>query len=340
VGGDVRYRQLGTTDLSLSIVGFGAWAAGGDNWLHGIGPQDDAESLAAIQRAVDGGVNWIDTAPMYGLGHSEEIVGKALRDLPPGDQPFVFTKCSAGWTPEGDILDSTSVGSIRPQLEGSLQRLRMDHVDLLQIHAPGFYADALDEAWGVLLDLKASGKVRYVGVSNFNIDQLRMCESIGHVDSLQPEFSAIKREAAAELIPLCAANGTGVIVYSPMQSGLLSGAYTEERVAALPDIDVRKRLRPEFAPPNLSRNVALGAACRSLAQRIGVPTPALAVAWTLAWPGVTGAIVGGRRPAHVEDWLHAADLDLGEDDLQAVANAIAETRAGTGPTQPQRAHFS
>jgi aryl-alcohol dehydrogenase-like predicted oxidoreductase len=330
----VRQRRLGTTELMLSVVGFGAWAAGGSNWLHGLGPQEDAESIAALRRALDGGVNWIDTAPGYGRGHSEEVVGTALRLLPGADRPYVFTKCGAAWTAEGDFEPSATPASIRPQVDGSLQRLGLERIDLLQVHWAGWYAAALDETWGVLLDLKASGKIRYAGVSNFSLQQLKACEALGHVDSLQPAFSAIKRQAAADLIPWSAANGTGVIVYSPMESGLLSGAYTEERVAALPDIDVRKRGRPEFAQPNLSRNVALGRALRDLAGRVGVPTPALAVAWTLAWPGVTGAIVGARRPAHVDDWLQAADLDLSGEVLDAIADAIATTGAGGGPVRP------
>ena len=330
----VRMRQLGSSGLSLSVVGFGAWAAAGGRWLHGLGPQDDAESMAAILRAVEGGVNWIDTAPLYGRGHSEEVVGAALRQLPASDRPYVFTKCSADWTDDGDVAATASLADIPSRLDDSLRRLGVERVDLLQIHAPRWYADVLDETWQVLLDLKASGKIRYTGVSNFSVAQLETCEALGHVDSLQPSFSAIKREAAAELLPWCAAHGTGVIVYSPMESGLLSGTYTEERVASLPDIDVRKHGRPEFAQPRLSRNVALGRALHDLAKRRGVPTPALAVAWTLAWPGVSGAIVGARRPAHVDDWLSAGDLELDAAELDAIAQAIAATGAGQGPTRP------
>jgi aryl-alcohol dehydrogenase-like predicted oxidoreductase len=246
----------------------------------------------------------------------------------------VFTKCSAAWTPEGDIEASASPSSIEPQVDDSLRRLGVERLDLLQVHAPGWWADQLDEVWSVLLDLKARGKIRYAGVSNFDLAQLRACERQGHVDSLQPTFSAIRREAAAELIPYCAANGTGVIVYSPMQSGLLSGTYTRERVAALPDIDVRKHGRGEFAEPYLSQNLGLGQAFRELAHRMGAPTPAVAVAWTLAWPGVTGAIVGGRRPAHVVDWLHAGELELGAAELDYVSEAVAATGAGGGPARP------
>jgi aryl-alcohol dehydrogenase-like predicted oxidoreductase len=331
----VRRRQLGTTDLQLSVVGFGAWAAGGAGWLHGLGPQDDRDSIAALKRALEGGVNWIDTAPMYGLGHSEEVVGRALREISAAERPYVFTKCSAAWTADGDIEPLTTPASIRPQLESSLQRLGVERVDLLQIHWPGFYGDAMEDAWSVLLDLKASGEIRYAGVSNFTVDELGTCEKLGHVDSLQPPFSAITRTAAAQLIPWCAANGSGVIVYSPMESGLLSGTYTEERVAALPDIDVRKHGRSEFAQPNLSRNVALGGAMRRLAERLGVPTPAVAVAWTLAWPGVTGAIVGGRRPAHIDDWLRAGDLELSNEALDFIADAIGTTSAGSGSSDPR-----
>jgi aryl-alcohol dehydrogenase-like predicted oxidoreductase len=331
----MKQRRLGSTDLMLSVVGFGAWAAAGDRWRHGLGPQDDAESIAAIRRALDGGVNWIDTAPGYGRGHSEEVVGTALRPLAAGDRPYVFTKCGARWTPDGDFEASASPASIRPQLDDSLRRLGLEQVDLLQVHWSGWYADALEETWAVLLDLKAQGKIRYAGVSNFTLDQLRACEALGHIDSFQPPFSAIKRSAAADLIPWCSANGTGVIVYSPMESGLLSGAYDKNRVAQLPDVDVRKHGRPEFAEPRLGRNLALARAFQALAGRVEVPTPALAVAWTLAWSGVTGAIVGARRPAHVEDWLVAGELELGSADLDAIAQAIAETGAGEGPTRPR-----
>jgi len=331
----VKQRRLGSTDLTLSVVGFGAWAAAGDRWQHGLGPQDDAESLAAIRRALDGGVNWIDTAPGYGRGHSEEVVGAALRPLAADDRPCVFTKCGARWTADGDFEASASPASIRPQLDDSLRRLGLEQVDVLQVHWSGWYADALEETWGVLLDLKACGKIRYAGVSNFTLDQLRACEALGHVDSLQPPFSAIKRQAAADLIPWCTTNDTGVIVYSPMESGLLSGAYTEQRVAQLPEIDVRKHGRPEFAPPRLGRNLALARAFQELGGRLEVSAPAVAVAWTLAWPGVTGAIVGARRPQHVEDWLLAGELELGPANLDFVAQAIAETGAGEGPSRPR-----
>jgi aryl-alcohol dehydrogenase-like predicted oxidoreductase len=330
----VRTRELGGTHLSISVVGFGTLAIAGSasGWPRSIGPQDDRDSVAAIRRAVEGGVNWIDTAAVYGYGHSEEVVGGAMLSLPPSERPYVFTKCSRRWDSASITLDD-----IRPQLDGSLRRLRIERVDLYQIHNPENWGPTLGDAWGVLLDLKREGKIRYAGVSNFTVDQLEACEAQGHVDALQPELSAIQRQAGETVLPWCRRHGVGVIVYGPLNQGILTGAFSAARVAALPDQDSRKNAEiwPEFHEPRLSRNLAVTAALAEVARRHGVSTPAAAVAWTLAWPGVTGAIVGARRPQQIEDWLAAETLVLTKSDFDMVALAIEEGAAGAGPSRPQ-----
>jgi aryl-alcohol dehydrogenase-like predicted oxidoreductase len=321
--------------MELTRVGFGAWAIGGGGWAAAWGPQDDDESVAAIRHAVASGVNWIDTAAVYGLGHSEEVVGRALAAIPDSERPYVFTKCGLVW----DDADRTArprrvmdPAIVRRDVETSLRRLGVERIDLYQVHWPAEDGTPLEEYWQVMVDLRAEGKVRAVGLSNHDVDQLQAAEKIGHVDSLQPPFSAIKRAAARELA-WCHENGTGAIVYSPMQSGLLTGAFTAERVAALPADDWR-RSGPEFTT-NLERNLALTAALEPVAQRHGVSLGAVAVAWTLAWPGVTGAIVGARRPEQIDGWIAANDLVLTADDLAEIAQAITRTAAGEGPTHPQ-----
>jgi aryl-alcohol dehydrogenase-like predicted oxidoreductase len=325
--------ELGTTGMALTRVGFGAWAIGGGGWAAGWGPQDDDESVAAIHHAVASGVNWIDTAAGYGLGRSEEVVGRALKTLPAGDRPYVFTKCGLVWDDADPTAKPLRVGDpaiVRRDVEASLRRLGVEQIDLYQVHWPAEDGTPVEEYWQVMVDLRTEGKVRAVGLSNHDVDQLETAEKVGHVDSLQPPFSAIKRAAARELA-WCHENGTGAIVYSPMQSGLLTGAFTAERVAALPADDWRRK-GPEFTT-NLDRNLALAAALEPLAQRHGVSRGAIAVAWTLAWPGVTGAIVGARRPDQIDGWIGANDLTLTADDLSEIAEAITGTGAGEGPTR-------
>ena len=326
--------ELGTTGMELTRVGFGAWAIGGGDWAASWGPQDDDESVAAIRHAIASGINWIDTAAVYGLGHSEEVVGRALASIPEAERPFVFTKCGLVW----DDADRTSrprrvmePAVVRRDVETSLRRLGVERIDLYQVHWPAEDGTPLEEYWQVMVDLRTEGKVRAVGLSNHDVDQLQVAEKIGHVDSLQPPFSAIKRSAARELA-WCHENGTGVIVYSPMQSGLLTGAFTAERVASLPADDWR-RSGPEFTT-NLDRNLALSDALEPIAQRHGVSRGAVAVAWTLAWPGVTGAIVGARRPEQIDGWIAANDLELTADDRAEIEEAITRTGAGEGPTRP------
>ncbi|HUG52069.1 MAG TPA: aldo/keto reductase [Vicinamibacteria bacterium] len=330
-------RPLGTTGMDITRVGFGAWAIGGAGWAFAWSGQDDSESVAAIRRAVDAGVNWIDTAAVYGLGHSEEVVARALRDIPRSARPLVFTKCGLIWNEQDRLAQARRVGearSIRGELEASLRRLQVERIDLYQMHWPAEDGTAIDDYWRTLLDLKAEGKVRAVGLSNHKVEQLQAAERVGHVDTLQPPFSAIRRDVAAAELPWCAAQGTGVIVYSPMQAGLLSGAFTAERAARLPADDWRSR-SAEFKGEALARNLALAAALAPIAERHDTTVAAMAVAWTLTWPGVTGAIVGARRPSQIDGWLPAATLELTGADLAEIAAALERTGAGTGPTHPR-----
>jgi len=327
---------LGTTGMRITRVGFGAWAIGGGGWSFAWGSQDDADSIGAIRHAVERGINWIDTAAVYGLGHSEEIVARALRDIPADDRPYVFTKAGLVWDDHNRPAPPRRVGdplSIRREVEASLRRLDVERIDLYQMHWPAEDGTLLEDYWGTLLQLKEEGKVRAVGLSNHDVAQLEAAERLGHVDTLQPPFSAIRREVAAAELPWCAAHRTGVIVYSPMQSGLLTGAFTLARAAQLGADDWRSR-SPDFRGLGLRRNVALADALRPIAQRHGATVAAVAVAWTLAWPGVTGAIVGARSPDQVDGWIGAASLKLTDTDLDDVATAIKRTGAGTGPVRP------
>jgi len=327
---------LGRTDMQITRVGFGAWAVGGAGWSFGWSNQDDSDSIAAIRRAIDGGVNWIDTAAVYGLGHSEEIVAQALQDIPRAERPFVFTKCGLVWDEQNRSAPLQRVGtpaSIRREAEASLRRLRVERIDLLQMHWTPQDGTPLEAYWQTLLDLKREGKLRAAGLSNHAAAELEQAERIGHVDTLQPPFSAIKRLAAEAEFPWCEAHGTGVIVYSPMQSGLLSGAFTEERARSLPDDDWRSR-SADFTGEELGRNLAVAGAMQLVAERRGTTTAAVAVAWVLAWSGVTGAIVGARSPKQVDGWLDAATLALDPAEVAEIGNVIRSSGAGEGPAQP------
>jgi aryl-alcohol dehydrogenase-like predicted oxidoreductase len=332
-------RPLGTSGLDITTVGFGAWAVGGGAWAFGWGPQDDDESLDAMHRAVALGVNWIDTAAVYGLGHSEELVGRLLRELPDADRPLVFTKAGLVWNERDRMaspVQTLAPDSLRREVEASLRRLGVERIDLYQFHWPDAVGTPVEESWAAMARLVDEGKVRAAGVSNFDVALLERCEAIRHVDSLQPPFSLIRRDAAAREIPWCAERGTGVICYSPMQSGLLTDRFDAARVAGLADDDWRRR-SPEFRPPRLERNLALRDALRPIARRHGTTVSAVAVAWVLAWPGVTGAIVGARSARQVEGWIAAATLELTEEDLDEIAGALERTGAGSGLERPERA---
>lgn len=328
--------RLGRTDMSITRVGLGAWAMGGSGWAYSLGPQDDAESIATIRHAVAAGINWIDTAAVYGLGHSEEVIAAALRDIPRSERPYVFTKAGLVWGDGNRDAEPRKVGdprSIRRELEACLRRLDTDCIDLYQMHWPPEDGTPLEAYWQTLLDLQTEGKARAVGLSNHDVAQLEAAEQLGHVDSLQPVFNAIHRDAAADVLPWCAGHDTGVIVYSPMASGLLSGSFTAERAAALDGADRWRTVHPDFAGAAVARNLALADALRSVATRRGTSVAAVAVAWTLAFP-ITGAIVGARTPAQVDGWIPAASQPLDTADLAEIADAIGRGGAGSGPARP------
>jgi len=330
-------RPLGTSGLEITTVGFGSWATGGGGWAFGWGPQDDDASVAAMRHAIERGVNWIDTAAVYGLGHSEEVVGRLLRELPASERPFVFTKCGLAWDESDRLAAPARVlkpESIRAECEASLRRLGVERIDLYQFHWPDETGTPVEESWRAMLRLVDEGKVRAAGVSNFRVDLLERCEAIRHVDSLQPPFSLIRRGAAEAELPWCADHRTGVIVYSPMQSGILTDSFSAQRVANLAPDDWRRNAS-EFKRPHLDRNVALRDALRPIAARHGVTVSAIAVAWTLAWPGITGAIVGARSPEQVDGWIGAATVQLSADDLREIESALERTEAGRGPVRAQ-----
>jgi len=328
-------RPLGTSGLEITRVGFGSWAVGGGGWAFGWGPQDDAVSLATMRHAIELGVNWIYTAAVYGLGHSEEVIGRLLRELPRSQRPFIFTKCGLVWDerermrPPQQVLKPLS---IRRECEASLRRLGVERIDLYQFHWPDETGTRVEDSWAAMAKLVEEGKVRAAGVSNFDVKLLDRCAAIRHVDSLQPPFSLINRSAAKREIPWCASHGTGVICYSPMHSGLLTDSFTAERVPALAEDDWRRRA-PDFQQPNLGRNLLLRDALRPIAKRYGTSVSAIAIAWTLAWPGVTGAIVGARTPQQVDGWIGAASITLTEQDLGEIASAIRHSTADAGPAR-------
>ncbi len=331
-------RKLGRDGPEITRVGFGAWAIGGGGWSFGWGPQDDAESLAAMRHALKRGINWIDTAAVYGLGHSEELVGKLLREISPADRPYVFTKCGLAWDADnrmGEIRRDLRPGAIRRECEASLRRLGVERIDLYQFHWPDQTGTPVEDSWDEMGRLVEEGKVRWAGVSNFDASLLSRCEGLRHVDSLQPPFSVIHREAATSEIPWCVRNGTGVIVYSPMASGLLTRKWTAERTGGLTPEDWRRR-SPEFLPPNVVRNLALRDALLPIADSRGTTVAAVAVAWTLTWEGVTGAIVGARSAEQVDGWIGAASLEMTTEETEAIAKAIERTGAGAGPGRPVR----
>ncbi|MEV6773069.1 aldo/keto reductase [Nocardia sp. NPDC051030] len=340
-------RPFGDTGMDITPLGFGTWVIAGPGWQYSWGATDDADSIAAIRHAVDSGLNWLDTAPAYGLGHAETLVGRALADLPESDRPYVFTKTGLIWE-DGDDRQGPPRRIMRPEavraeLEQSLRRLGLDHIDLYQVHWPDTGAvfvyggegegvaapTPLEEYWQVMADLKKEGKVRAIGLSNHSVAELNRAEAVAHVDAIQPPFSAINRTSAPE-IAWAQAHSTGVIAYSPLQSGLLTGAFTPDRVLSADDW---RSASPDFTT-NLPANLALVDALRPIAARHNAKVAEVALAWATSWPGVTGAIVGARTPAQIDGWTGASTLTLTPADQEEIATAITTTGAGTGPARP------
>jgi aryl-alcohol dehydrogenase-like predicted oxidoreductase len=305
--------QLGNTGMDITRIGFGAWAIGGGGWEFGWGPQEDQQSITAIEHAIELGFNWIDTAAAYGFGHSEEVVGLALKSLSAGARPYVFTKCSLLEGPDRMVVHSLKRDSILREAEASLKRLQIDAIDLYQIHWPNPAAD-IQEGWSALAELREQGLVRHIGVSNFDVEQMRRIAEIAPVETAQPPYSLVAREADAEILPYAEREGIGVIAYSPMGSGLLSGGMTRERIADFPADDWRRR-SPDFNEPRLTQNLALVERLRAVGERYGTVPGAIAVAWVLANPAVDGAIVGFRRPDQVDPIVPAASIHLTADDI-------------------------
>jgi aryl-alcohol dehydrogenase-like predicted oxidoreductase len=319
-------RKLGNSDLHITPVGYGAWAIGGSGWQFAWGSQDDNDSIAAIHRSLELGVNWIDTAAVYGLGHSEEVVARALKSWP-GPRPYVFTKCGLRWDATGNVRKVLSADSIRREVEDSLRRLSVDVIDLYQIHwPPDPDSIELEEGWSMLASLQRQSKVRWIGVSNFDVQQLRRAQALASVTSLQPPYSLVHREVENETLPYCQQQGIGVIVYSPMASGLLTGAMTRERAAKLPKNDWR-RSHPDFTEPRLSRNLALVDRLQEIAGRHDRSSGEVAIAWTLHSPAVTGAIVGARNAHQAEGVMRAGDLRLTDEEVNAIESVFSETAA-------------
>ena len=317
------FRTLGNSDLRLTPVGFGAWAIGGGNWEFAWGPQDDNESIGAIHRALDLGVNWIDTAAIYGLGHSEEIVGRALKST--SNKPFVFTKCSMRWHQDRSIYRSLKTESIAEELEGSLRRLGVETIDLYQIHWPNPETE-IEEGWEALARFQKEGKIRWIGVSNFSVEQMKRALKIAPITSLQPPYSMLRRAIEEEILPFTRFNNIGVINYSPMVSGLLTGKMTAERVAAFPQDDWRRRA-VEFNEPRLSRNLQLVELLREVGTGHNVSPGVVAVAWTLHHPAVTAAIVGGRSAQQVEGLAPALEFRITDEDYARINDFLTANPA-------------
>jgi aryl-alcohol dehydrogenase-like predicted oxidoreductase len=316
-------RTLGNSDLHLTPIGFGAWAIGGGDWQFSWGPQDDSDSIAAIHRALSLGINWIDTAAVYGLGHSEEIVGRAVKSS--SRKPYIFTKCSMRWHADRSIYHSLKAASLAEEVEASLRRLQVDTIDLYQIHWPDPEAE-IEEGWAALARLREQGKLRWIGVSNFSVEQMKRAMKIAPITSLQPPYSMLRRGIESEILPFVQANGIGVINYSPMLSGLLAGKMTPERIAAFPPDDWRRR-NVEFSEPKLSRNLRLVDLLRQIGSGHGVTYGVVAVAWTLHHPAITAAIVGGRGSKQVEETAAALTFRLTEDEYRKISDFLRSMQA-------------
>lgn len=312
-------RTLGNSDLQLTAIGFGAWAIGGGDWQYAWGPQDDNESIAAIRRALDLGVNWIDTAAVYGLGHSEEVVARAVKGS--GHKPYIFTKCSLRWRADRSIYNALKAASVAEELEGSLRRLGVDVIDLYQVHWPN-PEDEVEEGWEALSRLREQGKIRWIGVSNFSVEQTKRIQKIAPITSLQPPYSMLRRAIEEQILPFVQANRIGVINYSPMLSGMLTGKMTAERIAAMPADDWRRR-NVEFNEPRLSRNLRLVELLREIGNGHEVTPGVVAVAWTLHHPAITAAIVGGRSARQAEELAPALEFRLSEDEFAKINAFLA-----------------
>jgi aryl-alcohol dehydrogenase-like predicted oxidoreductase len=310
-------KQLGNSDMQLTAIGFGAWAIGGGNWQYAWGSQDDNDSVAAIQAALEGGINWIDTAAVYGLGHSEEVVGQALKQA--SSRPFVFTKCSMVWGDDRKIVNSLK--KVRQECESSLQRLGIEAIDLYQIHWPN-PENEIEEGWQTMADLQREGKIRHLGVSNFNVSQMERVQKIAPITSLQPPYSMLRRDIEADILPFCEKHNIGVINYSPMQSGLLTGAMTRERIQNMPEDDHRRN-RKEFQEPALTRNLKLADLLKEIGARHSVEAGVVAIAWTLYHPAITAAIVGGRNAEQVHGVLPAAEFRLSQDEFEEITRVLS-----------------
>jgi aryl-alcohol dehydrogenase-like predicted oxidoreductase len=316
-------KELGNSDLSITPLGLGTWAIGGSGWEFAWGQQDDRDSILAIREALDAGVNWIDTAAVYGLGHSEEIVARALEGF--REKPYVFTKCSMVWNERGEIGHSLKADSVRRECESSLRRLRVDRIDLYQLHWPNPDAE-IEEGWTALAKLKEEGKIRHLGVSNFSVNQMKRCQAIAPITSLQPPYSLLDRRVEAQVLPFAAREQIGVIAYSPMASGLLTGAMTRERIAGLPANDWRKS-SPNFREPLLTRNLDLIRLLRGMGVRHGYSPAEVAVAWVLRHPAVTGAIVGARKPGQFKGVAGASRLQLSPREIDEIDGFLSKSAA-------------
>jgi aryl-alcohol dehydrogenase-like predicted oxidoreductase len=319
-------RKLGNSNLQITPVGFGAWAIGGSGWDFAWGHQEDADSIAAIQRSIELGVDWVDTAAVYGTGHSEESVAQALKNWQ-GPRPYIFTKCVLRWDDQGHVSQNHTAASVRQECEDSLRRLQIEVIDLYQMHwPPSDNGPGLEEAWQTMAALQKEGKVRWIGVSNFNVAQIQRAEAIAPVTSLQPPYSMIRRSVEKEILPYCKQQGIGVISYAPMASGLLTGAMTRERAAALPADDFRSR-NPEFREPRLSKNIELVDRLRKVGARHGRNPGEVAIAWVLSNPSVTGAIVGARNAQQAEGVMRAGELKLTQEEIAEIEGAAAAATA-------------
>jgi aryl-alcohol dehydrogenase-like predicted oxidoreductase len=317
------HRTLGNSDMRITAIGLGAWAIGGSSWQYAWGPQDDSESIAAIHRALDLGINWIDTAAVYGLGHSEEVVGRAVKSSP--HKPYIFTKCSRRWNPDGTIYSTLDLDSLTQELHASLRRLGVETIDLYQMHWPR-PEEQIEAAWELLARFRRQGKVRWIGVSNFSVEQMQRVQKIAPITCLQPPYSMLRRAVEADILPFAQSSGIGVINYSPMVNGLLTGKMTAERAAALPPDDWRRN-NPEFKEPQLSRNLRLVDLLREIGSAHGVTPGVVAVAWTLHHPAITGAIVGGRSARQVEETAAALAFRLTQDEYDQICRFLAANQA-------------